>query len=304
MSKRYPQTVLVSCEVPWDENGELIEAVFRDEVRQTISSGFRDLYIFGTAGEGYAVTLTQFMEIASIFREETTGEGVRPMVGVIGMSTAQVVEKIGAAHDIGFRTFQIALTPWGELTDDECMTYFTDVCGSFPDSSFLHYNLPRPKRVLVTDDYKRLQDAVPNLVATKFTSAAPAECARLVTETELQHFFGEDNFPFGCQHGECSLLASYGPMMPKRTLQYFRYGVEGDFENLFRMQARMTAAVDDFLGPVRDSPMIDGAYDKMIVRAGGVDMPLRLLSPYHGVDIETYKKCHETLMAKHGDWLE
>ena len=88
MNKRYPQTVLVSCEAPWDENGELVEEVFRDEVRKTISSGFRDLYIFGTAGEGYAVTLTQFREIAGIFREETSGEGVRPMVGVIGMSTA------------------------------------------------------------------------------------------------------------------------------------------------------------------------------------------------------------------------
>ena len=108
--------------------------MFRDEVRKAISSGFRDLYIFGTAGEGYAVTLTQFREIAGVFREETSGEGVRPMVGVIGMSTAQVVEKVGAAHDIGFRTFQIALPPWGVLTDDEYMTYFTDVCGSFPDS--------------------------------------------------------------------------------------------------------------------------------------------------------------------------
>ena len=164
-----------------------------------------------------------------IFHEETTREGVYPMVGVIGMSTPQVVEKIGAAHDIGFRTFQISLPPWGELTDDEYMTYFTDVCGSFPDSGFLHYNLPRPKRVLVTEDYKRLQDAVPNLVATKYTSAAPAECAALVKETEIQHFLGDNNFPFGCLHGECSLLSSYGPMMPKRTLEYFRYGRGGRF---------------------------------------------------------------------------
>ena len=37
MSKRYPQAVLVSCEVPWDENGELIEPVFRAEVRQALS---------------------------------------------------------------------------------------------------------------------------------------------------------------------------------------------------------------------------------------------------------------------------
>ena len=33
-------------------------------------------------------------------------------------------------------------------------------------------------------------------------------------------------------------------------------------------------------------------------------MPLRLLSPYHGADMETYERCYEVLMAKHGDWLE
>ena len=304
MTKRYHQAVLASCEIPWDENGELIESVFREEVRHTISAGFNNLYIFGTAGEGYAVTMTQFEEIVGIFREETSGDDVHPMVGVIGMSTPQVVEKIGAAHDAGFRVFQISLPPWGELTDDEYMTYFTDVCGSFPDSGFLHYNLPRPKRVLVTEDYKRLQDAVPNLVATKYTGAAPAECATLVNETEIQHFLGDNNFPFGCLHGECSLLTSYGAMMPRRTLEYFGYGVEGDFENMFRIQARIAAAAKDFLGPVLAHSMIDGAYDKMIVRAGGIDMPLRLLSPYKGVDLETYEECYKVLMAKHGDWLE
>ena len=36
MRKRYPQRALVNCEAPRDENGELIEAVFRAEVRPTI----------------------------------------------------------------------------------------------------------------------------------------------------------------------------------------------------------------------------------------------------------------------------
>ena len=117
MTKRYQQAVLASCEIPWDEDDNLIESVLRDEVRATIALGFNNLYIFGTAGEGYAVTLDQYKDIVQIFREETTGDDVHPMVGVIGMSTAQIVEKIGIAHDIGFRAFQISLTPWGELSD-------------------------------------------------------------------------------------------------------------------------------------------------------------------------------------------
>ena len=304
MTKRYPQSVLASCEIPWDDNYELIESTFRQEIRHTIESGFNNLYIFGTAGEGYAVTLNQFEEIISIFWDETNKDGVHPMVGVIGMSTEQVVEKVALAYDKGFRVFQISLPPWGELNDSEYLTYFVDVCGSFPEASFLHYNLPRPKRVLVTEDYKRLQDEVPNLVATKYTSASLSECASLVNETDLQHFFGDNNFPSGCLFGECSLLSSYGPLIPKRTLEYFQYGRDRDIEKLFKMQAKITSVMADFLGPVINLSLIDGAYDKMIVRAGGVDMPLRLLSPYQGIELDTFNKCLENLIQKHGDWIQ
>ena len=303
MTKRYRQAVLASCEIPWDENYELIETTFREEVSATIANGFNNLYIFGTAGEGYAVTVSQFSEIVSLFREETSAEGVFPMVGVIGMSTAQVVEKIAAAHDQGFRTFQISLTPWGELSDTEYITYFTDVCGSFPDSEFLHYNLPRPKRVLVVDDYKRLQDVVPNLVATKYTSASPGECARLVAETDIQHFLGEGNFPFGCLYGECSLLTSLGAIMPGRTHEYFSYGVDRDFPNLFQAYAKTMLIIDDLI-EVTGRPAIDGAYDKMIVRASGIDMPLRLLSPYESFSEEVFETFVSRLKEKHGDWME
>ena len=156
---------------------------------------------------------------------------------------------------------------------------------------------------MVTEDYKRIQDSVPNLVATKYTSASPSECASLVQETDLQHFFGDMNFPMGSLHGECSLLTSYGAIMPKRTLEFFQNGISGDFENLFRIQAKILRAADDFLGPVRDKAMIDGGYDKMIVRASGIDMPLRLLSPYQGIDIDTFEACLDILKTNHGDWI-
>ena len=70
MPKRYPQAILVSCELPWDEHQRLMEDTFRAQVRKTLES-FNHLYIFGTAGEGYAVTLSQFREVAQVFWEET-----------------------------------------------------------------------------------------------------------------------------------------------------------------------------------------------------------------------------------------
>jgi dihydrodipicolinate synthase/N-acetylneuraminate lyase len=64
--------------------------------------GFRHVYVFGTAGEGYAVDGPRFREIVRVFREETRAAGVHPQVGVIGLSTARVVESIGIAHGLGF----------------------------------------------------------------------------------------------------------------------------------------------------------------------------------------------------------
>src|SRR5215218_3401959 len=166
---RYPQSVLVSCEIPWDERQNLIEDVFRKEVRMALANDFKHLYIFGTAGEGYAVDTARFRQIVEIFREETRGEGVHPQVGVIGLSTANIVERIAFAHAAGFRVFQISLPSWGALNDVELLSFFKDVCGAFPDAQFLHYNLPRAKRVLEAPDYRRLIDAINNSAATENT---------------------------------------------------------------------------------------------------------------------------------------
>ena len=117
---RYPQTVLVSCEVPWDEQQQLLEDVFRKEIRLIISRNLKHVYVFGTAGEGYAVDTARFDQIVRIFGEETRGADVHPMVGVIGLSTANIVERIERAWSAGFRMFQISLPSWGALNDVEC----------------------------------------------------------------------------------------------------------------------------------------------------------------------------------------
>ena len=301
---RYHQCVLASCEIPWDENKNLMGGVFRREVRHTLEVGFNNLYIFGTCGEGYAVDTARFREIVEVFWEETRGEDVHPMVGVIALSTANVVERLGFAYDLGFRTFQIALPCWGALSDIELTTYFKDVCGTFPDAKFLHYNLPRAKRVLEGTDYRPLIDTVPNLVGTKTTSGGLNRAAGLMRHSsELQHFFGEENFAYGCMYGECSLLSSLGPMSPHKTQEYFEAGRRRQVEKLFELQKGFEDMATDVFAPLPPGDRIDGAYDKMVQRFGGLEeMPLRLLSPYQCYTEEQYQACKKVFYENYPDW--
>lgn len=301
---RYPQAILVSCEIPWDDNEQLLEDVFRREVRNALQ-GFNDVYVFGTAGEGYAVDTARFQRIVEVFYEETRRDEVRPMVGVIGLSTANIVERLAFAHRVGFRTFQIAMPCWGALNDKEVMTFFTDVCGAFPDAQFLHYNLPRAKRVLMGPDYRRLVEAVPNLVATKNTGGGLDRAASVMTHApELQHFFGEANFPHGCMYGECSLLASLAPMSPYKIKALFEAGRTGQWAEAFKLQREFHDMLIGVFGPALAEERIDGAYDKMLVRLGGFEeMPLRLLSPYQCFTEEQYQAHKRTLHERFPDFL-
>ncbi|HMO58446.1 MAG TPA: dihydrodipicolinate synthase family protein [Roseiflexaceae bacterium] len=301
---RYPQAVLVSCEIPWDDREQLLEEAFRSEVRHTLAAGFNHLYIFGTAGEGYAVDLARFRQIVSIFAEETRAPGVWPMVGVIALSTATVVERLTIAYEAGFRVFQISLPSWGALNDTEVLTFFRDVCGTFPDAQFLHYNLPRAKRILGGADYRRLIDAVPNLVATKNTGGGLARAADLMANAaELQHFFGEENFPHGCMFGECSLLSSVGVLAPQLVNDFFAAGRTRDLARLFTYQHEFMRFFGEVFAPI-SGERIDGTYDKAIVRLSGMEaMPLRLLSPYQGMSDAEFDACRRIFYERFADWI-
>ena len=47
-------------------------------VRARLAGGIRHLYVFGTAGEGYAVTDSQFHAITSAFADEMRRGGADP----------------------------------------------------------------------------------------------------------------------------------------------------------------------------------------------------------------------------------
>ena len=172
----------------------------------------------------------------------------------------------------GQRTLPVdRATAWAALNDVELLTFFTDVCGEFPDARFLHYNLPRARRVLNGADYRRLADAVPNLAATKNTGGGAQRAADLMRNApDLQHFFGEDNFLAGCQFGECSLLASFGPLAPRKTWEYFEAGRAGQLDTLVRLHHGFLELLSDLFGELLKQERIDGAYDKLIVRLAGL----------------------------------
>lgn len=119
--------VLGTVCIPWDPSGNFLEPIFSHQIQLLHASGFDNLYIFGTAGEGYAVTNKQFRAIAQVFIEETHKLTDMRQLGVIGQSTAQMVERIEIGVDLGYEWFQISLPAWGTVNKREMNRFFDDI---------------------------------------------------------------------------------------------------------------------------------------------------------------------------------
>lgn len=283
---RYPSTVMVSVVCPWDDAEQLDEAAFRHEIRHAVDAGFRHIYVFGTAGEGYAVDSARFRRVIEVFGDALAGTDATPMVGVIGLSTANVVERLAVAYALGFREFQVSLPSWSVPNDAEVVAYLTAVCGAFPDARFMHYNTARVGRIVNGALYRDLVQRIPNLVATKTMTADLGVVAGVVRDApELMHFLTETTIAHGALYGEVALLGTFGALAPRRSWALWEAARAGRHREAAEIGSWFERLNTEVFAPLMVDRRIDGAYDKLIERLspGQEAFPLRMLSPYRTI---------------------
>lgn len=302
-NKRYRSCVLATCCVPWHDDFTFAGEIFRSQVRYLIAQGISDLYIFGTAGEGYAVTETQFDEIVKAFLAETSGDGVQSMIGVISLSLPTIIERIERSREMGARRFQLSLPSWGVLRDPELDIFFRETCGRFPDCEFLHYNLQRTGRIITGAEYSRLAERHPNLVATKNSTTDKQRLHSLLTEApQLQHFITEVGFAEAAMMGECGLLISVANTNLALGRAYFEAGLRRDGVVLAETAREASELIAELLKLIGSDTHMDGAFDKMFCRVNDPLFPLRLLPPYSGATEAVFEQFIQLLKEKYPGW--
>ena len=305
MTARYPSTVMVSVVCPWDEHEQLDEGVFRRAIRLCREAGFRHIYVFGTAGEGYAVDTARFRRVIEVFGDELLGTDAKPMVGVIGLSTANVLERLSVAYDLGFREFQFSLPSWSPLADAEVFAYARQLTSAFPDALFMHYNSGKTGRILTGSHYRRLADENPNLVATKHMAGDLASVASVVRDApELMHFLTEQSIAYGSLFGPCALLGTFAELAPKRAWALLEAARDGRSDEAAAIGSWFERMSRDVFDPLMVDRRVDGAYDKAILKLALPEFPLRMLSPYRSLGEEEFAAARERLLAAYADHAE
>ena len=295
MEKRFPKLLLCAACIPWTEDNQLDVPLFRKGVRLLCENGAGSIYLFGTAGEGYAVNREQYLQIVSAFMDEMKNfPDVIPMVGVISLSMTEVKERITMAAQLGVRYFQISFPSWGAVSNAEAVTFFKEVCGAFPDYKFMHYNnAMRSKKRLAPKDYQRLVKEIPNLVAVKFIAPSFEEIQVFAAlDLPLRVFFLEYAYGYGSLvYPEFGYLASVTNCSYPVMRAYYEAGCKQNLEKILQIHKDFPPLYESLFACC-PGDKIDSAYDKMFLQFAIPEFPARILPPYEGFtqeQVDTFK---------------
>lgn len=300
---RIEPCILGTACIPWNADYTFAEEIFRRQIRALRAEGLENLYIFGTAGEGHAVTNRQFEQIAGVFFDEMRDGGGLCQLGVIGLSVPQVRERIEIGLRIGYRMFQISFPSWGKVNDRECRDFFDQILGSYPQAAFLHYNVARGLRKLTGREYARIAADHANLVATKNSSQHIGTDLDLVLGApQLCHFLGDMDYPMASMFAPCGLLISIGTIHTARGHELFEAGRSRNYARLVELMAEMHGILELLMESTASGQHMDGAYDKIFSKMLVPDFPLRLLPPYQSTSDEEFERFVTALKTKFPNW--
>ena len=304
MEKRYPRTVMATACVPWDASWRFDESMFRKGVRLLLDNRIRSIYLFGTAGEGYAVNREQYMEIVVAFVDEMKKvPDSMPMVGVISLSMSEIIERIELGMKLGVRDFQISFPSWGAVSAEEGVTFIKDVCTRFPAARFMHYNNGfRSKTRLAIEEYIRLAEDVPNLVAVKNPGPGISELHDFHSvELPIRFYNLEFAYGYASMFSEPGLLISYCNLHHGKAWEYFDAGIRRDFEKIIAFHGEFQILQNAVLSAAGTGKM-DGSYDKLFVRAKIEGFSQRLLPPYEGCGEEVFESFAAAVRERLPQW--
>jgi len=142
--------------------------------------------------------------------------------------------------------------------------------------------------VLTGREYGRLAGEYASLAAVKFTSSDAAVVTELVTNAgPVQCFLTEPACVLA--NGACGLLVSLSGVrldLPGR----FKAARDAELRELGRLAEAVDGLLEECFRADCPSAHMDGASEKVLARAHGGNLALRLLSPYQGATEDAYRR--------------
>jgi 4-hydroxy-tetrahydrodipicolinate synthase len=264
--------VLTAIVTPFKLDGSIDFERFRELAQELLDSGSDGIVVAGSTGESPTLTDDERLELFRLAVDAVGGRG-SVVAGTGTYSTAHSVHLTREAHELGVDGFLVVTPYYNKPPARGIVEHFRSIADA-SDRPIVAYNIPGRVVINVEPDTIVELAEIPTLRAIKQANDDLAQARRIVGETDLDLYAGDDNilFPFlelGGIGGICVHTHVVGPRV-KRMVTAFR---EGDVEAARLIDQELEPAYD--LLKVQTNPIAIKAALSLLGRdVGGLRLPL------------------------------
>lgn len=264
--------VLTAVVTPFGRDGAVDFERFRELAQHLVESGSDGLVVAGTTGESPNLTDDERLELFRVAVDALRGRGT-VVAGTGTYSTAHSVHLTREAHELGVDGF-LVVTPYYNKPPARGIVEHFRAIADVSDRPIIAYNIPG--RVAINIEPETIVELaqIPTVRAVKQANDDLAQARRIVAETDLDLYAGDDNLilPFlelGGVGGVCVHTHVVGPRV-KALIRAFR---EGDPETARQIDQELEPVYE--LLKVQTNPIaIKAALNLLGHDVGGLRLPL------------------------------
>jgi 4-hydroxy-tetrahydrodipicolinate synthase len=264
--------VLTAIVTPFKADGSVNFDRFRELAQHLVENGSDGVVVAGSTGESPTLTDDERLELFRVAVEALEGRGT-VVAGTGTYSTAHSVHLTREAHELGVDGF-LVVTPYYNKPPPRGIVAHFDAVAEVSDRPVIVYNIPG--RVVINIEPETIAELaqIPTVRAVKQANDDLDQARRIVSETGLDLYAGDDNliFPFlelGGIGGICVHTHVAGPQV-KAMVRAFR---DGDTDTARRLDQDLAPTYD--LLKVQTNPIaIKAALNLLGHDVGGLRLPL------------------------------
>jgi 4-hydroxy-tetrahydrodipicolinate synthase len=284
--------ILTASVTPFDSDGAVNLTKFRELAAFLVDHGSDGLVVTGTNGESPTLTDDERFELYAT-AVDAVGDRATVIAGTGTYDTRHSVHLTERAHELGVDGFLI-VTPYYNKPPPRGIVEHVKAIAAVTDKPIVYYNIPA--RVVNNVPVETLAELaeIPNVVAVKQANDDLEQARRIVEETDLHLYAGDDNLilPFlelGGLGGVCVHTHIVGPQVKEQVTRF----KQGDAEAARRIDAELAPAYE-ILGVTVGPIGIKTALNLLGHDVGGLRLPLVEATEE---ERETIRACLERLGA-------
>lgn len=270
-----------------DKDGRIDYSKMSDEIDTLIASKPNGIYSNGTAGEFYAQSRQEFVDISLMLSEKCEKSGVPYQIGVSHPCAQTSLERLLDIKQLRPGAVQVILPDWFPVSTQEAISFLSVMEQSADGINMVLYNPPHAKKVLQPSQWQILKKHIPSLVGVKvFDNGISPEWYKLMNESKsgLSVFIPGHHLASGIgmgADGAYSNVACLNPFAAQRWYEMTQTDMSSAMEMEGRIQKFMSSCITPFITKYNYP---NHACDRFMAAVGGwSDVGLNLRWPYRSI---------------------